>query len=281
MTTARKAGLFVGINNFANFRRYRLRGCINDATEMRALYEDVYQFPKEELTILTDQSATKMGIMIHLLELVRRAKVGELDHIVFSFSSHGTQVRDQDGDEADGRDEAFVPYDLRMAGSTWDPNTIIVDDELNALFSQVPSNVTLEVFLDTCHSGTGLRGAEFGEFAATPRFILPLGLTLTDLGKIANIVIDAASRSLVAESPDNQVLWTGCRDFETSADAYFSGVGYHGAFTYNYVKVVRESIGELLSRQDILGRVRANMANKFAQTPQLEASPLLAEESPT
>jgi hypothetical protein len=36
--------------------------------------------------------------------------------LFFNFSGHGTQVRDDDGDEADGLDEALCPCDFETAG---------------------------------------------------------------------------------------------------------------------------------------------------------------------
>ena len=64
--------------------------------------------------------------------MVDEAKAGRANYLVFSFSSHGTPIPDQNGDETDKWDEAFCPYDTAAKGGQWDPNTIIVDDEPNA-----------------------------------------------------------------------------------------------------------------------------------------------------
>ena len=62
---------------------------------------------------------------------------------------------DTSGDEPDKADEAICPHDLASAGNVWDPKHIIIDDELHDLFVQLPANVLLEVYFDTCHSGDG------------------------------------------------------------------------------------------------------------------------------
>ena len=67
----------------------------------------------------------------------------------------------------------------------------------------------------------------------------------------------------------NIILWTGCRSNQTSADAYFSG-RYNGAFTYNYVKVMRNS-GGTQPRAQVLNAMKKLMAGQFDQVPQLEA----------
>ena len=66
-----------------------------------------------------------------------------------------------------------MPHDIAEKSGAWDPAHIICDDELHDLFVQLPNDVLLEVYLDTCHSGTGLRGAEFGPHAPKPRYIAP------------------------------------------------------------------------------------------------------------
>jgi len=66
------------------------------------------------------------------------------------------------------------------------------------------------------------------------------------------------------------MLWTGCKANETSADAYFNG-RYNGAFTYHFVKVMRDTKNKL-SRQDVIAKMRALMRNQFAQNPQLEGN---------
>ena len=61
--------------------------------------------------------------MSHLNSMVADAKAGKLNYLVFSMSSHGTQVPDRNGDEPDKADEAFCPHDLAQSGNQWDRTT--------------------------------------------------------------------------------------------------------------------------------------------------------------
>ena len=212
--------------------------------------------------------------MAKLKAMVADAKAGKLSYLVFSLSSHGTQMNDTSGDEPDGKDEAFVPYDIAEKSGKWDPSHIISDDELHDLFVQVPANALLEVYLDTCHSGTGLRGAEFGLHAPKPRYIAPPD---HEFGKktarmrgftLKRSALVAKSKEAVAGA--HHMLWTGCKANETSADAYFNG-RYNGAFTYYYIKVMRDTKNKL-SRKDVVAKMRTLMQGKFAQNPQLEGN---------
>jgi metacaspase-1 len=276
-----KKALFVGINKFANYSQFTLNGCVNDAKDMAALYKNLLGFKTSEVTMLTDAQATKANIMAKLKAMVAEAKAGKLDYLVFSLSSHGTQMKDTSGDEPDGKDEAFVPYDIAEKSGSWDPARIISDDELHDLFVQLPANVLLEVYLDTCHSGSGLRGAEFGPHAPRARYIAP---PEHEFGKktarMRGFTLRRPPSSKAKKGPirrgndavtgQHHLLWTGCKANETSADAYFSG-RYNGAFTYYFVKVMTDTKNKL-SRKDVIAKMRALMKNQFEQNPQLEGN---------
>ena len=277
---AGKKALFVGINKFANYPQFTLNGCVNDAKDMAALYKDLLGFKTTEMSVLTDAQATKADIMAQLNAMVADAKAGKLSYLVFSLSSHGTQMNDTSGDEPDGMDEAFVPHDIAEKAGAWDPEHIICDDELHDLFVQLPAGVLLEVYLDTCHSGSGLRGAEFGLHAPRARYVAPpahefdkktarmRGFTLDRPAPAAKKGADKGTQPAVAGA--NHILWTGCKANQTSADAYFNG-RYNGAFTYYLIKVMRDTQNKL-SRKEVIGKMRALMKSGFAQTPQLEGN---------
>src|SRR5688572_21512231 len=144
---ARKA-LLVGINDYQGISD--LRGCINDVTNMRNILKTFLGFQNNDIRLLIDARATKANIVTRLNWLVRGAKAG--DYLVFHFSGHGSQIRDRDGDElSDRMDELLCPYDMNWEGN------YITDDDLRDIFKRLPQGVLLEVFLDSCHSGTGLR----------------------------------------------------------------------------------------------------------------------------
>jgi len=262
-----KRAICVGINKFRKYPQFTLQGCVNDAKDMAALCKSLWGFKASEVTLLTDAAATKAAIMNKLKSAVAAAKAGKLEHIVFSWSSHGTQMSDTSGDEADGMDEAFVPCDIAEKSGDWDPAHVIVDDELHDLFQQLPADVRLEVYLDTCHSGSGLRGAEFSLHAPRVKFVAPPG----GQGVVRQRAVSGFALSRKAEAPAaHQVLWSGCKASQTSADAYFDG-RYNGAFTHYFVKVMKATKNKL-PRDAVMTQMRAAMKGKFAQVPQLESN---------
>lgn len=263
--STRKA-LCAGINLFRNFPGATLQGCVNDAHDMSALLQKLLGFQSGDITVLTDAKATKANIMKNLREMVDGAKAGKYSHLVFSLSSHGTQVPDLSGDEPDRADEAFCPYDLAQSGNQWDKNHIIADDELRDLFVQVPDNVLLEVYLDTCHSGTGLKAIDM-LLDRRPRYLPPPSVEA--FKEVENKRPRGLRHGLHEKGVTQQILWAACRSDQTSADANIAG-GWHGAFTYFFCKEMY-ACNNTLTRKELLAKIRADLtAGHYSQTPQLE-----------
>ena len=63
-------------------------------------------------------------------------------------TGHGTKLRDDDGDEGDGYDEALVPRDFQTSGMIRD------DDLYEILIKDLPDGVHIMSLMDCCHSGT-------------------------------------------------------------------------------------------------------------------------------
>jgi metacaspase-1 len=260
--------LCVGINIFKNYPQSTLHGCVNDANDMASVLKAYLGFKAQDITILTDAQATKVNIMNNLKSMVADARAGKLSYLVFSMSSHGTQVPDKNGDEPDKADEAFCPHDLAQSGNNWDLNHVIVDDELHDLFATLPPNVLLEVYLDTCHAGTGLKALDL-MVDREPRFIPPPSYEA--LVEVESREPRGLARRMQLRQKDlvHHILWAACRDNQTSADANIGGT-YHGAFTYYFCKEMRACQNHL-SRAALLKKIIADLAaGHYNQVPQLE-----------
>ena len=117
----------------------------------------------DQVQILSNKGATKHGIMDALDNLAKKATRGDVIYI--HFSGHGQQITDLDGDEPDGYDEAWIPYDAcKVYSEKYQGQNHIVDDELFDYLSFfriiVGDKGKIVVVSDACHSGTGSRGDE-------------------------------------------------------------------------------------------------------------------------
>jgi len=262
----RRQALCVGINQYQHFPSATLNGCVSDAHNMASLLKDLLGFEDSDITLLTDQAATKSNILHVLRRMVEGALAGRQNHLVFSFSGHGTQVPDLNLDEFDRADEAFCPYDLVASGAQWDRDHLIVDDELHDLFVQLPPSVLLEIYLDTCHSGAGLRAADL-LMDRKPRYLPPPSLEA--FRDIEYRRARPAHQKLLEKGLSHHILWTACKESQTASDAFIQGA-WHGAFTHHFCREARAS-GNHLSRAKILGKIRLDLnTGLFTQTPQLD-----------
>ncbi len=267
---AGKKALCVGINKFQNIPQGNwLNGCVNDTNDMRDILKKYQGFTDNDIVKLTDDQATKKNIMENLTEMVNGAKEGKYENLVFSISSHGTQAPDTNGDESDMKDEAFCPTDLAVKGDVWDPDHVIVDDELYDLFIQLPENVSLECYFDTCHSGTGIKAIDL-LLNRKPRLLPPPSLKAFERAK------ERSPRSMAVSLKEKglstrHILWAACRSDQTSADANIDGT-WHGAFTHYLCENINKSQNKL-ARKNLLAKVRADLKkNKYDQVTQLETN---------
>jgi hypothetical protein len=260
-----RRALCVGINQFQYYPGSNLQGCVNDANQMVGVLKKFLGFTDADVKKLTDAQATKAAIMAELKAMVKGAVAGKYSYLVFSLSSHGTQIPDKNNDEPDNYDEAFCPTDLAAKNGEWDPNHVILDDELHALFAQVPDHVLVEVYFDTCHSGTGLRAVDLMP-DRRPRYIAPPSIEATE--RVLSLQPRGLGLRSLERAAKNVILWAACRANQTSADAYIDGA-YHGAFTYYWVKEITAANNKI-SRNDLLKKVNLDTKGRYSQVAQLE-----------
>lgn len=119
----------------------QLNACEQDAKDMQRIAEAKGYEP----TLLLTKEATAEPVS----EEIRRAasELGSGDMLFLTYSGHGGQVPDTNGDEkGDAQDETWVLYDRQL-----------VDDELYALWAGFEPGVRIFVLSDSCHSGSVTR----------------------------------------------------------------------------------------------------------------------------
>lgn len=121
-------------------------------------------FAKEHILTLKNEQATKKNIVEQFKKITELSTTG--DFVYIHFSGHGQQVVDLDGDEDDGWDEAWIPYDARKtyAKALYEGENHLIDDEINILLKVIKNKIgesgQLLIITDACHSGDSSRGEE-------------------------------------------------------------------------------------------------------------------------
>src|SRR5690606_1800746 len=121
-------------------------------------------FPDKNIRLIQDAAATRQGILNALEQLLADVKKGDI--VVIHYSGHGQQVEDENNDEADGLDEAIVPFDAMETYQKdvyWGQNHIR-DDELEVIIANFRAKLgkdgQLLFVMDSCHSGSVTRGGK-------------------------------------------------------------------------------------------------------------------------
>jgi hypothetical protein len=133
--------------------------------------------------------------------------------------------------------------------------------------------------MDCCHSGTNTRAITPPDAPVKQRYLpSPWDLIATESGRrLRGTVTGELRRSKrsvratqdIVNAKLPELLVTGCRDTQTSADAFLDGA-YTGALTYALVEAMRQAQGRLTYRE-LHDRASRTLKKKgFDQVPQLE-----------
>lgn len=259
--------LCIGINNYPG-TQMDLQGCVNDANDWAA----VLAGRGFKVTRLLDDQATKAAMVKAMNELI--GKAGKGDSLVITFSGHGTYQPDEDGDEADGLDEALCPYDLQARGEA------LIDDEIRQIFGTRKDGVRIVLISDSCHSGTVTRAAKAEKDADTrPRFMpmgnwLPARLLPKDrAGKLATTMVAPAGTSPLLGAYANKLgdlLLSGCKEGPNnySYDARIAG-RFNGAFTFYALKALKGLKAEATYADWHKAIVKYLPSASYPQSPQI------------
>jgi uncharacterized caspase-like protein len=263
-----KKALLIGINRY-QIPGSDLRGCINDVKNLAAALVEFYGFAKADIETLTDLAATKKAMQDGMRKLIKGGRKGDV--LVLHYSGHGSNVPDKNGDEADRRDEILCPTDL-------DWKAPLLDDWLRKTLDSARAGVSLNVIMDCCHSGTNTRAIHppdaprIARYLPNPWDIMAEESRRKLRGRVETRLRRTAYKKrgpdvVAADLPET--LIAGCRDTQTSADAYISG-SYNGALTYYLVAAIREARGKLTYRELQERTMAQLLKGDYDQVPQLE-----------
>ncbi len=261
--------MLIGINKY-QVPGADLQGCVNDVKNLMGALTTYYGFDDKDITTMTDAQATKKAMERAIKKLITKGKKGDV--LLLHYSGHGSNIPDDNGDEADKRDEILCPTDL-------DWKDLFRDDWLRKTLGKLRSGVNLTVIMDCCHSGTITRVMNPSDAPRRQRYLpCPLDLMATESGRKLRGTLRGQLRKAsrgrkrkndIVDADIGELLITGCRDTQTSADAHIDG-SYNRALTYYLVESIKGAEGKLTYRE-LHQRTAAKLKQEdFDQIPQLE-----------
>jgi hypothetical protein len=213
-----------------------LNACEADARDMQALAKKQGFEPS---TRLLTEDATAGAVSETIADAAKQLAKGDV--FFLTYSGHGGQVKDTNGDEEEDRkDETWVLFDRQL-----------VDDELYDLWGGFKAGVRILVLSDSCHSGTVARVMPaFLEGGPRARLMPPSVAEKVEAAhrRFYRAIQDAHPGAEKAKVKASVLLISGCMDNQLSMDG-----DKNGAFT------------EMLKKIWARGRFRGNY-RKFRDT---------------
>jgi hypothetical protein len=300
--TGRRRALFIGINYYG--QKGELRGCINDVKNIKGFLTSNYRI--DEVMVLTDDQKdprlipTRSNILNAFRWLRNGVRAG--DSLILHYSGHGGSIKDTDGDEEDGMDETMIPVDYQKAGH-------IVDDEIHdVLVRGLPKGVRLTAIMDCCHSESmldlpyvysidgNLQITETNKsegiatlVSAGTRFLLDgnkkeaarsvkQGVKLLMKGDKGGSNAAAKEKTEKTRTTEaDVVMFSGCRDSQTSADANIGGQAT-GAMSYALITSLKQNKEQNYTH--LLQSMRKILEGKYKQVPMMSAGRKLVLDHP-
>jgi len=227
----------------------RLAGCHNDVTSMQGIADALgYRSAK-----LLDREANADDVIAAIRDAARSLSGGDI--FLLTYSGHGGQVDDTNGEEPDRLDETWVLWD-RM----------LIDDELYALWAEFQPDVRIAVVSDSCHSGSVTRAVPFASDGSPLPLQrrMPLDVERRTYEEHKDLYDGIQARVPTREGSSIGAavqLISGCQDNQTSAD----GSG-NGLFTGTLLEVWQDGRFEgsmHVLRDQIAGRMPSDQTPNY------------------
>lgn len=259
---AKGISIHIGVNSVspAHYAGWSgpLEACEADAEDLARLAAGIGY----ETHLIKTAEATRDAVVAQLQAAVSSLVEGDI--LLVTYSGHGGQLPDRNGDEIDDMmDETWCLFDGEL-----------IDDELHVLYAQLAKGVRAFVLSDSCHSGTVTRmaaasGGEGYDLArvelraegrgAGPRYrAAPPEVLRRTYRQNRDFYDDLAEAIPIVPEPQAAVrLISGCQDNQLSLDGTFNGlftgtllrVWNEGRFEGNYKQFHRAIMRRMPSDQ--------------------------------
>ena len=250
---------FLSVTMFAQTRRALIIGIgvqkdvswtkINGDKDVPYVLQMLQNAGYTDVRTLVNEQATKADIVSAFKKLAAKCKTGNMVYV--QFSGHGQLVTDVNGDEADGWDEAWIPYDAYLKYDRKDRGEKhLIDDEINVLLTGIRNKIgdsgKLLVVVDACHSGDSSRGDEDEVIRGVKdEFVIPF-----------------KKKGKTVKAPERWITLSACKDFQLNQEMKKPKVG---KLTYALYMTAQKGKVSLTEIESMMSAYRG----RLPQTPVL------------
>ena len=231
----------IGINNYAHVPH--LQYAAADAREVADLLQKQWHVPKENVTLLIDEQATRENIMDAIGEKLAQ-KADKDDTVIVYYSGHGAPQSDPQSPDHDGLAKYLLPVDARADRLF---ATALPMNGVGEMFRQIKS-ARLIFIADTCYSG-----AASGHFKAI----------VNQDGLLARLKDTGSGRIILTAS--------------TGAEVSMEDPGLqHGVFTYYLLEGLRGGADKSGNGEVTIAQLYAYVSAKVAEQTKQKQHPTIA-----
>lgn len=251
--------LFLSVTSLAQTRRALVIGVgqqkdkswakINGDKDVQYVKQMLGNAGYTDVRTLVNEQATKSAIVSAFKNLAVRCKTDDIVYV--QFSGHGQLVTDDNGDEQDGWDEAWIPYDACLKYGKKDKGEKhLIDDEINVLLTGIRNKIgdsgKLLVVVDACHSGDSSRGDEDEVIRGVKdEFVIPI-----------------KKKGKTVKAPERWITLSACKDFQLNQEMKAPKVG---KLTYAIYMAVQKGQVDMKEIETLMSANRG----RLPQTPVL------------
>lgn len=241
--TRRALVIGIGVQKDANWAK------INGDKDVPYVQQMLRNAGYTDVRTLINKQATKASIVAAFKRLAAKCKTGDMVYV--QFSGHGQLVTDVNGDEQDGWDEAWIPYDAYLEYGRKDRGEKhLIDDEINVLLMGIRNKIgnsgKLLVVVDACHSGDSSRGDEDEVIRGVKdEFVIPI-----------------KKKGKTVKAPERWITLSACKDFQLNQEMKTPKVG---KLTYALYMIAQKGNVSLAEIEAMMSAYRG----RLPQTPVL------------
>lgn len=197
----------------------------------------------KDVRTLINKQATKASIISAFKKLTSQCTTGDMVYI--HFSGHGQLVTDVNGDENDGWDEAWIPYDAYLKyGKNDKGEKHLIDDEINVLLTNIQNKIgdggKLLIVVDACHSGDSSRGDEDEVIRGVKdEFVIPI-----------------MKKGKSVKAPERWITLSACKDYQLNQEIKKPQVG---KLTYSLYISAKQGTMVFKSIETIMNQHRSRL----------------------
>lgn len=170
-------------------------------------------------TKLLTRKATRNAALKGIADAASRLKPGDI--FLLTYSGHGGQAPDLNGDEPDGKDETWCLYDGQL-----------IDDELYSSWGAFAAGVRIFLLSDSCHSGSVSKAVHYAAKSRENRSpvyrAMPDEVALRVYQNNKKFYDPILKRRELARAlgavKASVLLISGCQDNQLSQDGTFNGL---------------------------------------------------------